>query len=291
MSWAKAKSLFDGEPEIKLTDYTILDQVFLGVSEGGIQTAMSMPRFRLMFDIGRGSPRLVEIPRILLTHGHLDHASGVPYHISQRSLRHLPGCEIFCPPELKEPLEKILELWAEIEGFRTEYALNSVDYGTVYPLQGNHYFKAVRTIHRIPSNAYSILEKTTKLKPEYKNLPGQEIARLKKEKDLFYEAYNPIVTFSGDTQIEFVLDNEEVRKSKILFLECTYVDEDRPVERARKWGHIHLFEIAEHAEAFRDVQKLVLIHFSPRYRPEKIRQAISQRLPGWLAEKTIPFLS
>ena len=250
---------------------------------------MTLPQFKLTFDVGHGSPQLVEIPRILLTHGHLDHSSGLPYVVSQRALRHLPPPEVYCPPELADPLQRIMKVWAEIEGFEAPYVLTPVDYGTTYPLSGKFFVRAIRTVHRVPSNGYAILEQSTRLKAEFRSLPGPEIARLKKERDdLFYEVEIPTVTFSGDTQIEFVLENELVRKSKILFLECTYVADDRPVERARTWGHTHLFEIAANAEAFRDVERLFLIHFSPRYRPEQVREAIRKHLPEWLAERTVP---
>ena len=253
---------------------------------------MTLPQFKLTFDVGHGSPELVEFPRILLTHGHLDHSSGLPYLISQRALRHLSPPEIFCPPELADPLRRILEVWAEVEGFQAGYVLTPVDYSTTYPLSGKFFFRAVRTVHRVASNGYVILEQSTRLKEEFRSLPGHEIARLKKERDdLFYDTEIPTVTFSGDTQIEFVLENEIVRRSKILFLECTYVADDRPVERARLWGHTHLLEIAANAEAFRDVERLFLIHFSPRYRPDQIRQAIRDQLPDWLAERTVPWLA
>lgn len=257
-----------------------------------MQTAVTVPQFHLNFDIGRGGGALNDATKLLLTHGHLDHASGIAYYVSQRSLRKMPPPEIYCPPEIESQLRKILDLWSEIEQFRTNYTLTGVDCDTHYPLFGNFSFRPVKTIHRIPSYGYTIYEKTVKLKGEFLNLPGHKIAEMKKERDdLFYESSNPLITFSGDTQIEFVLNNEEIRRSKILFLECTYIDQNRPIERARKWGHTHLFEIAEHAEAFREVEKLYLIHFSPRYTNAEIETAIRRTLPEWLVKKTTPFIT
>ena len=277
---------------IKLSEYTYKDYRFLGISQGGIQTCIHLPQFRLLFDIGCGGQQLTEVPRLLLSHGHLDHSSGLAYYISQRNLRRLAPADIYVPPALAEPLRKILDLWCEIEDYQTKYNLHSVDYENYYPLQGNYYFKGLPSIHRVASNGYIIFEKTRKLKQEFQRLSGKEIAQLKKERDdLFYENYLPLIVFSGDTQIEFVLKHECVRSARVLFLECTYIDEARTVEQTRHWGHLHLDEIVKHAEAFRDIQQLFLIHFSPRYAPEKISKTLKEKLPDWLSQKTIPFLS
>ena len=276
--------------KIKLQKYHHKNYQFLGISEGGIQTAVAFHQFHLMFDIGVGSPRLTDIPRLLLTHGHLDHASGVAYYVSQRSLRRLEPPEIYCPLEVKEPLEKILNLWGEIEGFENRFHITGTVDGHLYPIHANYYFKSIRSLHRVPSSAYMIVEKTHKLKEEYRNLPGNKIAELKhNHEDIFYESNKPLVVFSGDTKIELVLENEEIQKTKILFLECTYIDDKRPVERARQWGHIHLDEIIENAEAFRNIEKLFLIHFSPRYSNEDIAAALKEKMPSWLYAKTTPF--
>ena len=222
---------------------------------------MCVPQLQLMFDVGRGSTQIIEIPNLLLTHGHLDHSSGVPYYISQRNLRRLAPANIYIPPELEVPLRKVLQLWCEIEDYQTKYNLLPIRYEQYYPLRGNYYFKAFPSFHRVPSNGYTIFEKTRKLKQEFQHLPGHQIATLKKERDdLFYENYSPRITFSGDTKIEFILEHPLVRQSHILFLECTYVDEARTIEQTRFWGHIHLDEIIKNADAFDDVQKLYLNH-------------------------------
>jgi ribonuclease Z len=276
---------------VNLYEYSYKNFHFIGNSEGGTHTCIALPQYRLLFDTGVGSARLTEYPLILLSHGHLDHASGLAYLISQRSLRKLPPPDIYVPPELHEPLTQIMKLWGQIEDYHSQFQLHAVDYDRYYPLRGNQFFRAIRSSHRVPSNGYCILEKVLKLKEEYRNLSGKEIARRKTAgEDLFTEIYQPIITFSGDTKIEFVTENEIVQKSRILFLECTYICEKRQTSRAREWGHIHLDEIAACSEAFRDVEKLFLIHFSPRYGRREIEETLKRKLPDWLYERTTPFL-
>lgn len=275
-----------------LSEYHYKDFKFIGNSEGGIHTCVGIPRFKLIFDTGVGSPSFVEYDKILLTHGHLDHASGLAYLVSQRSLRKLPPPEIYVPKLVYEPLDQILKLWQKIEDYESSYKLVGVDYDTLYPLNNNFFFKALPSFHRVASNGYVILEVKKKLRPEYRNLPGYEIAKLKQTNPEILEIVEePMIVFSGDTQIEFVLENPIVQKAKILFLECTYICDKRPIERARKWGHIHLYEIAQYAEYFRKIQKLFLIHFSPRYKKKEIRETLKKVLPNWLYKKTTPFLT
>ncbi|MCB1172120.1 MAG: MBL fold metallo-hydrolase [Leptospiraceae bacterium] len=261
--------------------------VFQGNSEGGIQTSIVLPQYKLMFDIGRGYPETIEIPRIFLTHGHLDHSAGIPYHLSQRSLRQLSPAEVYCPAPMADPLDQILKLWHQIEGFETKYRLTGVSAGDHFQLKGNTWITAVPSFHRVPSNGYLVYEKTAKLRPEFAHLSGPEIARLKQEQDLFYTQDKALIAFSGDTTIEFVINNPAVQQARILFLECTYVCDKRPVDRARQWGHTHLHEIAAHADLFRSVERLFLIHFSARYRRGEIEAALQRELPDWLHARTV----
>ena len=248
---------------------------------------MVVPQFKLSFDVGHGDPQLTDLSRFALSHGHLDHASGLPFIVSQRSLRHLPAPDIYCPPEVAGPLGKILELWGQLDDHQAEFTIIPTEYDRLYPLANRTFLRALPAVHRVPANGYVIVEKTEKLKQEFLGLPGPEIARLKKERDdMFYETQVPLVAYSGDTQIEFVLENEIVRKSKTLFLDCTYISDDRDVERARKWGHAHLDEIIANADAFRDVERLFLIHISPRYSAAVVRDVLKKKLPESLFEKT-----
>jgi ribonuclease Z len=263
---------------------------FEGISEGGIRTSIIMPSLSILFDIGNLPVDHAHHENLLLTHGHLDHSAGIPYYISQRSLRKLKPPNIYVPQELYEDLQSILKIYQKIEGFDYLYNLVPVKIDEFIQINSSMYFKALKTFHRIVSQGYTIYEKNKKLKEEYKDYSKDQILTLKKQGiDLQEEKYIPIVSFSGDTKIEYVLENKDVANSKILFIECTYLDDKKNVEKAREWGHIHLDEIVQNADSFKN-EKIVLIHFSKRYSPKTIKELVYSKIPSSLKDRVECFI-
>jgi ribonuclease Z len=274
-----------------MTEHSYGEFHFKGICEGGIESAIALLSQKLCVDIGRGSHELTDCQKLLITHGHLDHSSGIPYHASQRSLKKVPPPDVYCPPEMCGPLEIIINNWSIIEGFHIPVNIIPVDFNTEYLINSNRYFKALPAYHRVPAVGYHIYEKRKHLKEEFKHLSGFEIARMKKERDdLFTDISVPLISFSGDSRIEFVLDNPEVQNSRILFMECTYLDAERPVSRAREWGHTHLFEIRDNAEVFKNIEVIYLTHISPRYSSKMVHHSLRTFLPPELQKKIIPYM-
>ncbi|TGK18746.1 MBL fold metallo-hydrolase [Leptospira fluminis] len=253
---------------------------FEGISEGGIRTSVVVPNLNLMFDIGHQNPNKIHVGNLLLTHAHLDHSAGVPYYVSQRSLRKLSPPKIYVPKELESPLREILTLYSKIEDFPYQYELFGVGEGEEVELDSFHSFKPWRTFHRVVSQGYTIYEKRKKLRKEFQGLSSLELAEKKKSSEGIEDVIaKPVVSFSGDTKIEYVLTHKDVAESEVIFLECTYIDEERDVAKAREWGHIHLDEILHNLSAFKN-EKIVLIHFSKRYPIPYIRKLLAKKIPS-----------
>lgn len=263
---------------------------FEGISEGGIRTSIICPSLDFMFDFGFINPDKIHIGKILLSHAHLDHSCGIPYYVSQRSLRKLPKPKIYVPKALEPKLSQILKLYSEIEEFDYECELIGLEYGDRVDLKPGYFFKPLQSFHRVPSQGYTVYETKRKLKKEFSALSSEEIRKSKENGiDPTEEIASPFVSFSGDSKIEYVLENEDVRKSKILFMECTYYCEKRDVSRAREWGHTHFDEIVEHASSFEN-EAIVLIHPSKRYSYRELNDLLRKKVPSILKDRISLFL-
>ena len=77
--------------------------------------------------------------------------------------------------------------------------------------------------------------------------------------------------------------NPDLLKVKLLITEATYIDLDPQkdtVAMAKDRGHIHLQDIVQNAEIFRDVGALCLVHFSDKYSPSFIHSTLQESLPS-----------
>lgn len=263
---------------------------FEGISEGGIRTSIICPSLDFMFDFGFINPDKIHIGKILLSHAHLDHSCGIPYYVSQRSLRKLPIPKIYVPKALEPKLSQILKLYSEIEDFDYECELIGLSHGDRVELKPGYFFKPLPSFHRVPSQGYTVYETKRKLKKEFSSFSSDDIRKSKENCiDPTEEISSPLVSFSGDSKIEYVLENEDVRKSKILFMECTYYCDKRDVSRAREWGHTHFDEIVEHASAFEN-EAIVLIHPSKRYSYRELNDLLRKKVPNNLKDRISLFL-
>src|ERR1700727_3134795 len=95
-----------------------------GWSVAGQQTWFRIHPPGLAFDTGRGAAQLAGAQDLFLSHGHLDHALGLPWVLSQRSQHRDAYTRVFCPEETLSPLGALVAAAERLE--RTEYRFEMV---------------------------------------------------------------------------------------------------------------------------------------------------------------------
>jgi len=251
-----------------------------GSSTGGVETSLFVKEWSLCFDMGICPGSHVPMNHVLLTHGHLDHIGALPAYLGQRQLYGLKPAQLFIDERHVDTLSRALDAFGTLQQGPLPFELTGVTPGEKITLRKGLSFIPFRSAHRVPTTGYTLYEEKTKLREAYLNLPGEEIARLREEgqEDLFEHLAIPTVTYPGDCLFDTVLAQDSVRKSRVLFLECTFFDDKKDVAHARLGGHIHFDEICDHADVFEN-EHIVLMHFSQIYESAEIRNIVNARLP------------
>lgn len=259
-----------------------------GVSIAGHESFYKLPAFRCLLEFGRAPDDVLGYATICLTHGHLDHAAGLAHHASRRRLTGLPPARVFAPEEAVPDLEAWLAISQRLE---------NVDYGVhVTPAVPGKSVLIRRDLqltflpgrHRVPTVGYLFSEVRHKLDPALEGLAGEEIAALRAAgREVTRREEIPLLAYPGDCGPEIFDAAPELYRARVLLVECSFVGADDR-DRARKYAHIHLDDIVERASLFQN-ETIVLTHFSMRYRPAEIREALD-RLPPEIVDRVTPFL-
>lgn len=259
-----------------------------GVSIAGHESFYKLPAFRCLLEFGRAPDDVVAYSTICLTHGHLDHAAGLAHHASRRRLARMPPARVFAPEEAVPDLEA----WLAIS-----HRLENVDYGVhVTPaipgqkvlLRNDLSLRFLPGRHRVPTVGYLFSELRRKLVDDLVGRAGNEIAALRSGgTEVTRVEETPLLAYPGDCGIGIFDAAPELFQARVLLIECSFLGQDDQ-ERARKYEHIHLDDIVERASLFQN-EAIVLTHFSMRYRPAEILEALT-RLPKGLRERVVPFL-
>ncbi|PIA38235.1 hypothetical protein AQUCO_02800127v1 [Aquilegia coerulea] len=249
-----------------------------GISIGGHETCVIVPRLNAAFDIGRCPSRAIQQDFLFITHAHLDHIGGLPMYVATRGLYSLKPPTIFVPPCIKEDVEKLFEVHRNMSQVDLEFDLVPLDVGDTYELRNDLVVRSFKTHHVIPSQGYVVYSIRKKLKKQYAHLimKGKQIEKLKKSGvEITDTILSPEMAFTGDTTSDFLLDprNADALRAKVLVTEATFLDGGISIEHARQHGHTHLFELMEHAEWLRN-KAILLTHFSSRYKKEDIDEAV-----------------
>jgi ribonuclease Z len=270
-------------------EWSFGDWNFAGYSVAGVTTSIFCRTASVCFDVGQGLPFQNSAKRILLTHGHLDHAAGLPYLLSQKNMMGQKETLVLAPPAIVGPLERILALWREIDGHAYEYEMRGLEPGEFLPLDKTFGVRPFATPHRVPSQGYLLYQKKSRLREGLREAgPEAILAERRAGRNPNEETWEPMVAFTGDTKSEFWSAHPDITRARILFVECTFWDNHKPVEHARKWGHLHLDELLALLAKLQN-ERIVLIHTSARYTTKQLREILAERVPAEHRERVVLF--
>jgi ribonuclease Z len=130
-----------------------------------------------------------------------------------------------------------------------------------------------------------IWDRRRKLREEYLGLPGERIRDLRLSGvEVTDEVRVPLVAYLGDSDPRAFDRCPDLFRAKVLITEVTFFDPHHRRERIHKYGHIHLDDVIERAEAFQN-ELIIACHFSTRYHDDQIVRFVERRLPERLKSR------
>jgi ribonuclease Z len=250
-----------------------------------------VPELGLILDAGISPRSSGGIDTILLSHGHADHVGALPALLGIRALHgKTKPPRVVMPVEIVDDLKTALGALSKLQRWDLDVEAIGMSPGDEIELRGDLLVRAVRTFHPVPSLAYIVVRRVSKLRPEFRGLTGPEIAarRLAGESMTAHEDRLELA-YATDTLVSVLDHSPELLRARVLIMECTFLDERKTLEAARAGCHIHLDEVIERADKFAN-DHVVLMHCSQLYQPHEVAEILDRRVPPALRRRLIPFV-
>lgn len=234
-----------------------------GISVAGEMTTVQVPEMDVTFDIGCCPRAMLASKFVALSHGHMDHSGALAYWCSQRRFQGMGTGTIVCDKRIAPAIHKMMAGFVDLEQQKTPYEVVELEPGGQVMIKNSIYLRGFETEHTAPSFGYVIVEKRTKLKPEYVDFPQEKLKELKERGiEITRTLEIPLIAYLGDTGPGPHLVREDVRKAQIIISECTFFEPEHK-ERAKVGMHLHVDDLAEWLRVA-ECQAFVLTHISRR---------------------------
>lgn len=256
-----------------------------GISVAGETTAVQVPELDVCFDMGACPRPMLASKYVAISHGHMDHVGALAYYCSQRTFQGMGTGKIVCDARLAKPIHRMMEGFIELEQQVTPYELIPLAADKEVEIKNNVVLRGFALEHGTPAFGYSVVEKRSKLKPEYADFPQEKLRELKQRGvEITRILEVPLVAYLGDTAPCPALVREDVRRAQIVISECTFTDPEHK-DRAKAGHHLHLDDIAEWLGVL-ECEALVLTHLSRRSHLNQAKQRLREIISPEMANKT-----
>ncbi len=256
-----------------------------GYSRAAVQSYWRIPELKIGFELGASPWMFMGTQIFLVTHGHLDHMAALPVYVARRRMMKMEPPIIYLPAEIVDDVWKVLKAWQRLDRGRMICELVGVNPGDVVSLSREHRFTVFPTKHTVTSVGYIVYDVRKKLKPEFQGLRGDQIRDLRMQgTEVAQETLSPLVCFTGDTAPPGLDAHPDVYNAEVLITEMTFFRPEHRKEKIHKFGHMHLDDILERAERFRN-ELIILAHLSTRTHEAEARRRLDQMLPESLKSR------
>jgi ribonuclease Z len=250
-----------------------------GYSRAAVQTYWRIPELKLGFDFGAQPWSFMGTPTWFVSHTHLDHITALPAYVSRRRMMKMEPPVIYLPEHAVELCDRILTLFSRLDRGRMPCRLLPLKPGDEVELSRELVVTVSATQHRVPSLGFVVWERRRKLRPEFRDLAGEQIRDLRLSgTEVTEETRIPLVAYLGDSAPGGLDACPAMYQAKILIMEVTFVAPSHRKDKIHKFGHIHLDDVLERRALFQN-ELIVASHFSTRYTDTRIRRLVQRAVP------------
>ena len=279
MSIERAEQYYTDPPYRQLTYNGLTIE---GFSRAAMQTYWRIPELKLGFDLGGQPWAFMGTPQWFISHTHMDHLLALPAYVARRRMMKMEPPKIYLPAYAVQRVRQLLDVYKYLDHGRLPCQLIGVKPGEEYELSRELVVSVLRTDHSIPSVGYLVWERRKRLKPEYQSLSEMEIRKLAVTgHQVSAEIRLPRLAYLGDSTPKGIDDNPIMYESDILIMELSFVAQRHRSEKIHRRGHIHLDDIVERQDRFRN-GLIIGSHFSTRCTDREINKVVHRRLPNML---------
>jgi ribonuclease Z len=253
-----------------------------GYSRAAVQTYWRVPELKLGFDFGAQPWSFMGTGTWFVSHTHLDHIASLPVYVARRRMMKMEPPTIYLPQHAVEPVERLLKIFTRLDRGRLPCRLVALQPGDEIELSREHVVTVSATTHTLPSLGFVVWERRRKLKAAYLGLPGEQIRDLRLSgTEVTDEIRMPLVAYLGDSSPEGLDRCPAMFDARVLITEITFVHRSHKKDKIHKYGHIHLDDIAERRELFKN-EIIIAAHLSTRYTAKQVVRLVERKFPDML---------
>jgi ribonuclease Z len=256
-----------------------------GYSRAAVQTYWRVCELKLGFDLGALPWSFTTTPSWFVSHSHLDHIAALPTLVARRRMMKMEPPTVYMPAECVEGAQLLLRAVQRLDRGRMPVDLVGLNPSDEVELSRELVVTAFPTRHTIPSLGYLVWERRKKLKPEYRELSGEQIRDLRLSGvEVSSEIRLPRIAYLGDTAPQGLDAFPETYRAQFLILELTFVAPNERPALIHKFGHTHLDDLLARADRFEN-EIIIASHFSTRLHPDQIQRIVERRIPDSLRNR------